>query len=51
MGKIEKYKLNGKTVLRIEDINPWEFRGCFEGRETGLTFTFQYKEVERIKEE
>ena len=31
----------GKTVIRVEDINPWEFRGCFEGQK-GINFVFQF---------
>jgi len=38
----------GKTVIRVEDINPWEFRGCFEGQK-GINFVFQYKDMRKLK--
>lgn len=48
----------GKAIIRVEDINPWEFRGYFEGLEEintqgkpyNFLFVFQYKDVKRIKE-
>jgi len=49
MVKKEEYTFNGKTIIRIVDINPWEFRGYYKNQE-GLNFTFQYKNVKRKEE-
>jgi len=50
MSKVEKYRHNGKTIIRIHDINPFEFRGYYENQE-GLNFIFQYKDVKREEEQ
>jgi len=41
-----KERLRGGKIIRLHDINPWEFRGHFEG-EKGITFVFQYKDVKK----
>ena len=42
-------RLRGGRIIRLHDINPFEFRGYFEGQE-GINFVFQYKDVKEIKE-
>jgi len=40
-------KLEGGKIIKICDINPWEFRGYFEVQE-GISFVFFYKDVKRV---
>jgi len=56
--KKEKYRFKGswglkenkgKIITKVKNINPWEFRGYFEGQE-GINFVFQYKDTKEIKE-
>ncbi len=42
-----KERLKGGKIIRIHDINPFEFRGYFEGRE-GINWVFQYKDVKCV---
>jgi len=37
-----------KIIIKVENINPWEFRGHFDGQK-GINFVFQYKDVKEIK--
>ena len=41
-----KERLEGGKIIRMHDINPWEFRGYFEGQK-GINWVFQYKDVKR----
>ena len=40
-------RLEGGKIIRLHDINPFEFRGYFEGQK-GINWVFQYKDVKRV---
>ena len=44
--KPEIYLHNGREVVFVESINPWEFRGYYQGEDSGVRFQFRYSECE-----